>query len=208
MTYVSPQEAVPVYEHNARLVQRNFTGGFREYPVGTVLAMASFDEAGVLAAARTIGGEAPAPQASASAVSSNPCAARVNSANPCNARVGAGQASNPCNPGAVRGKPLNPSNPCAAQDRPGARPGPSRIAAAFGASETTPAPTGFVPGPVFFMRKELPGYDSEGGDWRYAATDPALRITIGEGHAGPVQFCKECHSSVKGRGFVFAGGGS
>lgn len=58
-------------------------------------------------------------------------------------------------------------------------------------------------GPVFFMRKESPGYDPTGGNWRYAFTRPGLRL-LGEGRDGSVAFCKACHASVRGRGFVYA----
>ena len=58
-------------------------------------------------------------------------------------------------------------------------------------------------GPIFFMRKEKPGYDPSGGDWSYAFTRPNFSL-IGEGKAGKVAFCKACHVAVKNRDYVYA----
>jgi hypothetical protein len=154
VTYVWPQEAAQVYDHNARLIQQNRTSGFRDYPAGTVLVLESFDSADALAAAGAIGPGRPAGSSRSAATAGNPGAAATSSA-----------------------------------------------------SGGTPEAAGLVPGPIFFMRKESPGYAREDGDWRYAATDPALRVSIGEGRDGPVRFCQECHSAAKDRGFVYAGGG-
>lgn len=60
------------------------------------------------------------------------------------------------------------------------------------------------PGPLFLMKKEAPGYDPQGRDWRYAATGRDMRITIGNGNSGRVGFCKECHSAAEARDFVYA----
>jgi len=58
-------------------------------------------------------------------------------------------------------------------------------------------------GPVFFMRKEKAGYDPEGGNWRYAFTQPDFTL-IAEGKTGDVAFCRSCHLAVKARDFVYA----
>ena len=58
-------------------------------------------------------------------------------------------------------------------------------------------------GPILFMRKEKPGYDPSGGDWRYAFTRPDFSL-IGEGKSGNVAFCKACHTAVKNRDYVYA----
>jgi hypothetical protein len=57
------------------------------------------------------------------------------------------------------------------------------------------------PGPLFFMRKEAPGYDPEGGDWRYAMTRPDLSV-LGEGKDGKVTLCRTCHLTQKERDYV------
>jgi hypothetical protein len=111
VTFVTPKSAADVYRVNAKLVRENKTGGFKRFPVGTVIAKESFlkdDKGG-----------------------------------------------------------------------PGQR------------------------GPVFFMRKEKAGYDKEGGDWRYAFTQPDFAL-IAEGNAGDVAFCRSCHLAVKNRDFVYA----
>ena len=59
------------------------------------------------------------------------------------------------------------------------------------------------PGPVFFMRKQDPGYDAAGSDWQYGFTRNDLDV-IGEGHDGPMQFCKACHARADKRDFVYA----
>jgi hypothetical protein len=58
-------------------------------------------------------------------------------------------------------------------------------------------------GPVFFMRKEKAGYDNDGGNWRYAFTQPDFSL-IAEGNSGDVAFCRTCHLAVKNRDFVYA----
>lgn len=58
-----------------------------------------------------------------------------------------------------------------------------------------------APGPLFFMRKEAPGYDPEGGDWRYAMTRPDLTV-LGEGKDGKVTLCRTCHMTQKERDFI------
>ncbi|HKI99759.1 MAG TPA: cytochrome P460 family protein [bacterium] len=58
-------------------------------------------------------------------------------------------------------------------------------------------------GPVVFMRKHGPGYDPAGGDWEYAIAEPNLAL-MGEGHTGKMAFCKECHTRVQSRDFVYA----
>jgi hypothetical protein len=58
-------------------------------------------------------------------------------------------------------------------------------------------------GPVFFMRKEQRGYDPEGGNWRYAFSQPDFTL-IAEGKSGDVAFCRSCHMAVKARDFVYA----
>jgi len=245
VTYVAPREAAQVYAHNARLVRQNRTGGFRPYPVGTVLVLESFNRAAAPAMAGAAGPGQPAgggaatgaagnpcaaPQAPAKP--GNPCAAAAKAANPCVAPANpcaAAGASNPCNPCAAKtanpcAAPARPANPCAAATRanpcnPCAAPGKAanpcaaanRLTAAFSPrrpAASLPGRADLAPGPVFLMKKEPPGYDGRGGDWRYAATDPALRVSIGEGRDGPVGFCKECHATAQTRDFVFAGGGS
>jgi hypothetical protein len=57
-------------------------------------------------------------------------------------------------------------------------------------------------GPLFFMRKEAPGYDPSGGDWRYAMTTDKLML-FGEGIDGPVTECRACHAKAKARDYVF-----
>jgi Cytochrome P460 len=59
-----------------------------------------------------------------------------------------------------------------------------------------------APGPVFLMRKESPGYDPAGGDWRYGFTRDDLSL-IGDGHEGKMQTCKECHARAKPRDYVY-----
>jgi len=56
-------------------------------------------------------------------------------------------------------------------------------------------------GPLFFMRKEAPGYDPEGGDWRYAMTRSDLGI-LAEGNDGPATGCRSCHLTLRDRDFV------
>ena len=60
------------------------------------------------------------------------------------------------------------------------------------------------PGPIFFMKKEPPGYDAEGGDWRYAMTRPDFTI-LAEGKDGHATACRSCHLTMKDRDFVPAG---
>ena len=59
------------------------------------------------------------------------------------------------------------------------------------------------PGPMFFMRKESSGYDSEGGDWRYGLAREDFSI-IGQGFSKEMAFCKECHSQVQDRDFLYS----
>ncbi|HEX9841726.1 MAG TPA: cytochrome P460 family protein, partial [bacterium] len=47
-------------------------------------------------------------------------------------------------------------------------------------------------GPIFFMRKEPAGFDTEGRDWFYGFTDAGLNL-IAEGRDGKVTFCRGCH---------------
>jgi len=56
-------------------------------------------------------------------------------------------------------------------------------------------------GPLFFMRKEAPGYDPEGGDWRYAMTHPDLSV-LAEGKDGRATACRACHHALRDRDFV------
>lgn len=58
-----------------------------------------------------------------------------------------------------------------------------------------------IPGPLFFMRKEAPGYDPEGGDWRFAMTRPDLAV-LGEGKDGRVTACRTCHLTMRARDYV------
>jgi hypothetical protein len=58
-------------------------------------------------------------------------------------------------------------------------------------------------GPVFFLRKESAGYDPAGGDWRYAMTEPDLKL-LAEGKDKNVTQCRVCHAQAKTRDFVFA----
>jgi hypothetical protein len=58
-----------------------------------------------------------------------------------------------------------------------------------------------APGPLFFMRKEAPGYDPEGGDWRYAMTRADLAV-LAEGKEGRVTACRTCHLAVRARDYV------
>jgi hypothetical protein len=58
-------------------------------------------------------------------------------------------------------------------------------------------------GPVFFMRKEAPGFDDAGGDWRYGMmnTEGAALVDGKDGHATE---CRKCHAQASARDFVFA----
>jgi hypothetical protein len=56
-------------------------------------------------------------------------------------------------------------------------------------------------GPLFFMRKEAPGYDPEGGDWRYGMTRPDLSV-LADGKDGRATACRTCHLTLKDRDFV------
>jgi hypothetical protein len=58
-----------------------------------------------------------------------------------------------------------------------------------------------APGPLFFMRKEAPGYDPDGGDWRYAMTRPDLTV-LAEGKDGRVTECRTCHLTMRARDYV------
>jgi hypothetical protein len=58
-------------------------------------------------------------------------------------------------------------------------------------------------GPLFVMKKEAPGYDPAGNDWRYAFAQPDLQL-IGDGTSGPVAACKSCHANAKTRDYVMA----
>lgn len=59
------------------------------------------------------------------------------------------------------------------------------------------------PGPVFFMRKRERGYDPTANNWEYGFTRSDLTL-IGTGHSGKMQFCKDCHTRVESRDFVWA----
>jgi hypothetical protein len=56
-------------------------------------------------------------------------------------------------------------------------------------------------GPIFFMKKEAPGYDSEAGDWRYGMTraDGSL---LADGKDGRATECRACHIRMKKLDFV------
>ncbi|MCH8885518.1 MAG: cytochrome P460 family protein [SAR324 cluster bacterium] len=58
-------------------------------------------------------------------------------------------------------------------------------------------------GPMFLMRKEPRGYDTDNGDWQYVLASKDFNI-IGEGRSAQVVPCKQCHGSVKNRDYVFA----
>lgn len=58
-------------------------------------------------------------------------------------------------------------------------------------------------GPVFFMRKEAPGFDDAGGDWRYGMTDTQGNA-LADGNAGHATECRKCHMLARERDFVFA----
>ena len=58
-------------------------------------------------------------------------------------------------------------------------------------------------GPIFLLRKERGGFDTEGRDWFYGFTDAKLHL-IAEGRDGKVTFCRGCHVSVANRDAVFA----
>ena len=58
-------------------------------------------------------------------------------------------------------------------------------------------------GPLFLMRKEPSGYDTDNGDWQYVLASKDFSI-IGEGRSAQVISCKQCHGSVKNRDYVFA----
>lgn len=59
------------------------------------------------------------------------------------------------------------------------------------------------PGPIFFMRKESPGYDEQGGDWHYGMAHKDMTV-IGEGKTTGMSVCKECHTRARSRDFVFS----
>lgn len=58
-------------------------------------------------------------------------------------------------------------------------------------------------GPIFLMKKEAPGYDTSGNDWRYQMAQPDM-TTIADGNTGNMRFCKSCHMSKRGQDFVFS----
>lgn len=58
-----------------------------------------------------------------------------------------------------------------------------------------------APGPVFFMKKEPPGYDPQAGDWRYAMTRMD-GLVLAEGKDGRATACRTCHASMKALDFV------
>lgn len=58
-------------------------------------------------------------------------------------------------------------------------------------------------GPIFFMRKEAAGYDTEGGDWRYGMMD-LQGNALADGKAGHATECRKCHAQAASRDFVFA----
>lgn len=60
-----------------------------------------------------------------------------------------------------------------------------------------------APGPIFFMRKETPGYDDEGGDWHYGMARKDMTV-IGEGKTSGMSVCKECHTKARSRDYVFS----
>ena len=60
-----------------------------------------------------------------------------------------------------------------------------------------------TPGPIFFMRKEAPGYDPDGGDWRYAMTRADLTV-LADGKDGRSTACRACHATLRDRDFVSA----
>lgn len=60
-----------------------------------------------------------------------------------------------------------------------------------------------APGPIFFMRKESPGYDDEGGDWHYGMAREDMTV-IGEGKTSGMSVCKECHIKARSRDYVFS----
>lgn len=59
-----------------------------------------------------------------------------------------------------------------------------------------------APGPIFFMKKEPPGYDPQGRDWRYAMTRSDLSV-LAEGKDGQVSECRTCHLKVKAQDCVY-----
>ena len=48
---------------------------------------------------------------------------------------------------------------------------------------------------LFLMRKEVPGFDPQHGDWYYGLARADLSL-IAEGAEGRVQFCKGCHTKA------------
>lgn len=58
-------------------------------------------------------------------------------------------------------------------------------------------------GPIFFMKKEPPGYDPPGGDWRYGMTRTDLSV-LAEGKDGRAAGCRTCHLYAKAQDFVYA----
>ncbi|MBI4083244.1 MAG: cytochrome P460 family protein [Candidatus Lambdaproteobacteria bacterium] len=59
------------------------------------------------------------------------------------------------------------------------------------------------PAPLFLMKKEPDGFDPTGGDWRYGIARPGM-VLVGDGIAGPVDFCKQCHAAAQVRDHVYA----
>ena len=58
-------------------------------------------------------------------------------------------------------------------------------------------------GPVYFMRKEPPGYDADGSDWRYAMQSAEGALLV-NGTDRSATLCKRCHGLAITRDFIFA----
>jgi hypothetical protein len=58
-------------------------------------------------------------------------------------------------------------------------------------------------GPVFFMRKEPPGFDPDGGDWRYGMLNPDNSLIV-DGKDRSATLCRRCHGVAIARDFVFS----
>ncbi|MGF1624012.1 MAG: cytochrome P460 family protein [Alphaproteobacteria bacterium] len=61
------------------------------------------------------------------------------------------------------------------------------------------------PGPLMIMEKMAPGYDPDGGDWRYTMILPdgtVFGTSNGQG-AENVENCKACHAAVADRDFLY-----
>jgi hypothetical protein len=60
------------------------------------------------------------------------------------------------------------------------------------------------PGPLFLLEKMPPGFDPEGGDWRYTLVGPDGKV-VGEtgGHnASGVRYCFNCHKAGRNQDFL------